>query len=127
MSDRLAEFGGAPVALITFTKPRNLRGFRRRLGLAYPVLADETRAVYRAYGLPRGSWWRVWGVNSVRAYGRLLRRGRRLERPRGDTLQLGGDFVVDRDGRVAYVYRSRGPDDRPSVDDLLDAVRSCRS
>jgi len=126
VSDRLAEFGGAAVVLITFTRPRNLRGFRRRLALAYPVLADETRAVYRAYGLQRGSWWRVWGLKSVRAYGRLLRQGRRLERPSGDTLQLGGDFVVDWDGRLAYAYRSRGPDDRPSVDDLLDAVRSCR-
>jgi hypothetical protein len=67
----------------------------------------------------------VWGLKAVRAYGRLLRQGRRLERPSGDTLQLGGDFVVDRDGRLAYAYRSRGPDDRPSVDDLVDAVRSC--
>jgi peroxiredoxin len=126
VSGRLAEFGGAAVVLITFTRPRNLRAFRRRLALAYPVLADETRAVYRAYGLQRGSWWRVWGLKSVRAYSRLLRQGRRLERPSADTLQLGGGFVVDRDGRLAYAYRSRGPDDRPSVDDLLDAVRSCR-
>ena len=125
MSDRLAELGGAAVVLITFTHPRNLPGFRRRLALAYPVLADETRAVYRAYGLQRGSWWRVWGLKSVRAYGRLFRQGQHLERPTGDTLQLGGDFVVDQDGRLAYAYRSRGPDDRPSVDDLLDAVRSC--
>ena len=126
MSDRLAEFGGAAVVLITFTRPRNLSGFRRRLALAYPVLADETRAVYHAYGLRRGSWWHVWGLKSVRAYGRLLRHGRRLERPSSDTLQLGGDFVVDLDGRLAYAYRSRGPDDRPSVDELLDAVRACR-
>ena len=68
----------------------------------------------------------MWGVNSVRAYGRLLRQSRRLERPTGDTLQLGGDFVVDLMGRLAYVYRSRGPDDHPSVEDLLDAVRTCR-
>jgi peroxiredoxin len=54
VSDRLAEFGAAAVVLITFTRPRNLHGFRRRLALAYPVLADETRAVYRAYGLQRG-------------------------------------------------------------------------
>jgi hypothetical protein len=45
VSDRLAEFSGAPVALITFARPRNLHGFRRRLGLGYPVLTDETRAV----------------------------------------------------------------------------------
>jgi peroxiredoxin len=126
VSDRLAEFGVAAVVLITFTRPRNLHGFRRRLALAYPVLADETRAVYHAYGLRRGTWWRVWGLKSVRAYGRLLHQGGRLERPSGDTLQLGGDFVVDRDGRLAYAYRSTGADDRPSVDDLLDAVRGCR-
>ena len=98
MSDRLAEFSGAAVVLITFTRPHNLHGFRHRLNLAYPVLADETRAVYRAYGLGRGRWWRVWGLGTVRAYGRLLRLGRRLERPSDDTLQLGDDFVVDREG-----------------------------
>ena len=126
MSGRLAEFGGAVVVLITFTRPRNLRGFRRRLGLSYPVLADETRAAYRAYGLGRGSWRRVWGVQTLKAYGRLLRAGRRPRLPAADTLQLGGDFVVDAEGRVVYAYRSAGPDDRPSVDDLVTAVRASR-
>jgi len=123
VSDRIDEFGDAAVVLVTFTCPRNLRGFRRRLGLAYPVLADEDRAVYRAYGLGRGSWRRVWGLGTMRAYGRLLRAGRRPSVPEGDTLQLGGDFVIDPGGRIAYVYRSTGPADRPSVDDLLTAVR----
>jgi hypothetical protein len=36
---------------------------------------------------------------------------------------LGGDFVVGRDGRVAYAFRSTDPDDRPPVDDLIAAVR----
>jgi peroxiredoxin len=126
VSDRLAQFGAAAVVLITFTRPRNLRGFRRRLGLTYPVLADEARAAYRAYGLGRGSWRRVWGLRTMRAYGRLLRAGQRPHLPSEDTLQLGGDFVVDPDGRVAYAYRSAGPDDRPSVDDLITALRAFR-
>jgi peroxiredoxin len=126
VSDRLAEFGAAAVVLITFTRPRNLRGFRRRLGLTYPVLADEARAAYRAYGLGRGSWRRVWGLRTLRAYVRLLRAGRRPHPPSEDTLQLGGDFVVDPDGRVAYAYRSAEPDDRPSVDDLITALRAIR-
>jgi len=126
VSDRIAEFGDAAVALVTFTRPRNLRGFRHRLGLAYSVLADEDRAVYRAYGLGRGRWWRVWSVGTMRAYGRLLRAGHRPTVPEGDTLQLGGDFVIDPCGRIAYAYRSTGPADRPSVDDLLTAVRGCR-
>jgi len=126
VSDRLEKFDGAAVVLVTFTRPRNLRGFRYRLGLRYPVVADETRAVYRAYGLGRGRWWKVWGARSLFAYVRLVRAGRKLERPTDDTLQLGGDFVVDPDGRLVYAYRSDAPDDRPPVDALIDAVRAFR-
>ena len=126
MSDRLDEFGDAVVVLITFTRQRNLRGFRRRLGLRYPVLADETRAAYRAWGLERAPWWRVWSPRTARSYIRLIRGGRRLQRPTEDTRQLGGDFVVDRGGRVSYVHRSARPDDRPPVDELVDAVCAAR-
>ena len=124
MSDRLADLGEAAVALVTFTRQRNLRGYRSRLALAYPVLTDESRACYRAYGLGRGPWWRIWGASTLLAYGRLLRTGqRRLRRPEEDTLQLGGDFVIGRDGRLVFVYRSTGPSDRPAVDALVEAVR----
>jgi peroxiredoxin len=126
VSDRLDEFAGAEVVLVTFTRARNLRGFRHRLGLRFPVVADQTRACYRAYGLGRGPWWRVCGPRVLLEYARLLRAGRRLERPTDDTLQLGGDFVVDRGGKIAYAYRSEDPDDRPSVDALVEAVRACR-
>ncbi len=122
MRDRLDEMGDAEVVLVTFTRARNLRGYRGRLGLPYAVVSDETREAYRAYGLRRGPWWRVWGLRTLREYRRLLRRGSRLERPQEDTRQLGGDFVVDRDGRLAYAYRSQGPSDRPSVDELVAAV-----
>ena len=126
MSDRLQAFDDASVVLITFTRQRNLRGFRRLLQLRYPVLADETRAVYRAYGLGRASWRRIWTWRTLRAYGRLLRAGHRLRRPTEDTRQLGGDFVVDPRGRLAYAYRSRTPDDRPAVDELVVAVNAAR-
>lgn len=123
MRDRLDELEGCEVALVTFAAPRALRGYRGRLGLPYPVLADPDRSAYRAYGLGRGRWWRVWGPATLRTYGRLVRRGERVERPTDDTLQLGGDFVVGPTGRLVYVYRSRGPADRPPVDDLVGAVR----
>ena len=126
MSDRLDDFGDAAVALITFTRPRNVAGFRRRLGLRYPVLADEARDAYHAYGLGRAPWWRVWGPRTLGAYARLLRAGRRLDRPTQDTRQLGGDFVVDPTGRLSYAYRSSRPDDRPAVDALVAAVGASR-
>lgn len=122
MRDRLDDLGDAAVALVTFTRARNLRGYRSRFGLPFAVLADEAREVYRAYGLGRGPWWRIWGPATVRAYARLLRRGAHLQAPKEDTLQLGGDFVVGRDGRLVYAYRSKGPDDRPAVDELVAAA-----
>lgn len=78
---------------------------------------------YRAYGLGRGSVWKVWGPKVWWAYLRLIRRGRRFQRPTEDTLQLGGDFVVGRDGRLVYAFRSADAADRPSVGDLTAAVR----
>ena len=48
-----------------------------------------------------------------------------VRRPTEDTRQLGGDVVVDRDGRLAYLFRSSEPDDRPAVDELVDAIRRC--
>ena len=126
MRDRLDELGDAAIVLITFTRTRNLKGYRARLGLPFPVLADEDRAVYRAYGLGRGSVWRVYGWRTLRRYWQLLRQGRELGRPSEDTLQLGGDFVVAPDGTLAYAFRSTGPDDRPEVDDLIRVVGNLR-
>jgi hypothetical protein len=123
VGERLDELDGAAVVLVTFTRQRNLRGFRSRFGMPFPVLADEERVAYRSYGLGRGPWWRIWGPATVRAYAPLVLRGARLQRPTEDTLQLGGDFVVGRDGRIVYAYRSKGPGDRPTVDDLVAAVR----
>jgi len=122
--DRLAELGDAEVVVVTFTRQRNLRGYRSRFVDPLTVLADEDRQVYRAYGLGRGPWWTVYGLSTIRRYAGLLLKGRRFERPKEDTLQLGGDFVVGRDGRLLLAFRSTGPDDRPSVDDLIAAVRS---
>lgn len=124
MRDRLAEFADAEVAVVLFTRPRNLAGYRRRFVEPLTVVSDEGRAGYRAYGFPSGPWWKVWGPKVWLRYAQLLRRGASFERPTEDTSQLGGDVVVGRDGRIVYLFRSKAPDERPPVDDLVEAVRS---
>jgi peroxiredoxin len=121
--DHRDQLGDSEVVVITFTRPRNLAGYRRRFAHPLTVLADEHRRTYRAYGLGRGPVWRVYGLGTIRRYARLLARGHRLEKPHEDTLQLGGDFVVGRDGRLVYAFSSKGPDDRPPVEELVAAVR----
>jgi hypothetical protein len=121
--DRLDEFDGAEVVVVTFTRPRNLAGYRRRFAEPLRVVADPDRVLYRALGLGRGGWWQIWGPATMWRYATLVARGRRPEPSREDTRQLGGDAVIDAEGRVQWRYQGSGPDDRPSVDELLDALR----
>lgn len=93
--------------------------------MAFPVLLDQDRITYRAFGLGRGSFRRVWGWKAARRYLDILRAEGTagLKRPTEDTLQLGGDFVVDPEGNLSYGFWGDGPDDRPSTEDLIAAVR----
>ena len=125
MRDRLDELGeSTEVVLITFTDLEALAEYRDRNALPFTVVSDADRAAYRVFGLGRGSVARVWGWRAGLRYVGLLRDSglRALRRPTEDTLQLGGDFVVDPDGTLVYGFWGDGPDDRPSVDDLIAAV-----
>lgn len=125
MSDRLDELGEkTDVVVVTFTEPERLGGYLATNDLPFPVLIDKDRAAYSSYGLARASLARVWGLRAARRYIQLFRQGgwRDLRRPVEDTRQLGGDFVVDPDGVLVYGFWGEGPDDRPSVDELIAAV-----
>lgn len=125
MRDRLDELGDTTdVVLITFTDPANLADYAATNELPFPILIDSKRAAYAAYGLGRGSVARVYGWKSIRRYIEILRAGNSgpMKRATEDTLQLGGDFIVDADGLLAYGFWGAGPDDRPSVDDLVNAL-----
>ena len=101
-----------------------LKLFRRELDLPFEYYGDPSRESYEAFGFGRGSVARVWLDPRVwRRYAALLLRGRRLRPAAGeDTLQLGGDVVADAEGVVRWVYRSVGPEDRPSVREVAAAV-----
>ncbi len=115
---------GADIAVVTFSQPDFLRAFEEQMGLPFRIYADPDRAVYRAFGFERGSFARVWlDPRVLLRYAQLLRRGRRLQRSDQDMLQLGGDVVIDRRGRLAWIHRSEGPEDRPTVETVASAVR----
>lgn len=125
MRDRIDELGDqAIVVLVTFTAPDELRDYAARHDLGFLALRDPDRSGYRAFGLGRGSLRRVWGLRAARRYISLIRHDGigGLHRPTEDTRQLGGDFVIDADGRLAWGFWSEGPDDRPTVGELVAAV-----
>lgn len=113
--------------LVTFTDPAQLAQYLRWSDIRYGAVIDPNRAVYRAYGLGRASFSRVWGLKNLRRYLQIMagRSLTKIRKPTEDTRQLGGDFVIDREGKLVWGYWPEGPDDRPSVQQLVDAVRAC--
>ncbi|MEA2391755.1 MAG: hypothetical protein QOK31_1864 [Solirubrobacteraceae bacterium] len=119
---------GVRIGCVTFAIPRLLAAFARDLGRdEIALLGDPERHTYDAFGFERASVARVWLDPRVwRRYATLLARGRRPRAPQGDTLQLGGDVILDAGGRVRAIWRSKGPEDRPTLDELRDALESMR-
>jgi hypothetical protein len=114
----------AVVSAVSFEPPEQVTRFGRSLGLPFAALSDPQRAGYAAFGFARGASDKMWSWQTAGAYLRGLTRGELPRRPRGDLDQLGGDVVLDAAGRLVYRFRGETPAERPSVDDLLGALRT---
>lgn len=118
--DRLEAVGGTAVFVVHDEPALVRRTMLAGLDVPFPLLVDRERRAYRAWGLRRGSVFATWLYPRAWAgYARLLASGRERLRGRGrDTLQLGGDFVLDRAATIVYA-RPQQRDDRPLVAVLL--------
>jgi len=115
---------GVAVLVVTFEAGFLARAYIEDTRLAWPLVVDESRALYAAYGMLRGRAWDIWGPATWLAYARSLARGGALRRATGDVSQLGGDVLIDPDGIVRVHHVGSGPADRPSVQSLLAVVRA---
>lgn len=112
------------VCVVTFEAGSLATAYARETGLTWPLLVDADRALYRAYGMERGSAWEIFGPASLWKYATLLARGRRLRQPGSDIHQLGGDVLIDPEGTVRLHRVAAGPADRPSLGELLAPIRN---
>ena len=111
------EAHGVDVLIVSFEPVARVRLFAEGVDHGWPILTDESRACYAAYGLSRTSWLRAWlSPRTLAHYLRAALVQRRLpRRPEADTLQLGGDIIIDTEGIIRFVHRSVEPADRPDV------------
>jgi peroxiredoxin len=124
------EAAGLSVVLIGQATPRHAAHFRRRMGVDFPVLADESRESYRLAGAKVGTLSEVAGPRSVAAGAiRTIRsRGKVMQsRVIGHAYQLGGAMIVMPDGRVAWAKMSESADDTAEAREILDAARAAIS
>jgi peroxiredoxin len=120
---------GGEVLVISFAPPAAVAAYLAETPMPFPVLSDPTQTSYRALGLGRTSWHALLRPGVLAGYLRLVLQGWRPRKANKeeDVLQLGGDFVIDPQGRLVYAHRSAEPTDRPPVEELLEAVRLAAS
>ena len=121
--EQLAE-ARCSVLVVAQAKPEVLSLYLARQRWHVPVASDPERAAYRAFGLDRTGWLTFFRPKVLWGYLRGLLRGYgpRATYAGEDVLQLGGDFMLDKRGRVVFAHPSTTPTDRPSVRAIRDAL-----
>jgi len=119
------EEAGAAVTLIGLGSPDQASAFCADRDVAFACVTSPDRSAHRAYGLRRGTFdqvagprvWFPWIRNQIgeKHQGRF---------GQGDTAQLPGTFVVDRQGIVRFAHRGRRSNDNPSNEEVLASVRA---
>ena len=99
------------------------RAYVADTGLAWPLLIDQDRATYAAYGMLQASLWDVWGPRSMAASVKALVAGERLGAAGEDVHQRGGNVLIDPEGVVRLHHVGRGPADRPAAETILSLVQ----
>jgi hypothetical protein len=86
-------------------------------------VADPDLEAYHSYGLGRLSPWAAYGLKITWHYMRFIAQGKPLRIPKQSTLQRGGDFVISRDGKITLSLIGKDQSERPSINDVLAALR----
>ncbi len=117
---------GVGIAALFFSQVHRLPQYRTHFEIpdSIPLLADEGRTVYKAYGMRVGSLREIYSPQVIAKYARLIRGGMKMQmKTDEDTRQLGGDVIVGPDGRIILAHCSKNQADRPSVETLVATIR----
>lgn len=130
VQSRKAEFEAlnGKVIVVSFGNVEGAQKWLQDTNCEFRMFVDPGRQLYNALGLRR-SVAKVWSISSLVYYAEQKRAGRKLVAmfEEDDLTQMGGDFIFDKDGTLALVYRSKVSTDRPSVDDLLKCVKDVKT
>ena len=116
------EADGVRVALVLMAKESEAEPFLEKYGLGdLPRVSDPGQAVYRAFGLNRGSLLQLFGLKTwVRGFQSAFVEGHTQGTTVGDSFQMPGVFLVFH-GEVLRAYRHQSPADRPNYVSLAQS------
>ena len=112
---------GADAAIVTMGPPEEAAKLSRRYQCAFPCLSDPRAEAYRAFGLERGGVAQVITPRIILRAAVATLKGN-YGGPMGDVFQMGGTFLIDREGIVRYRYRNRDAADNAPIEEVLAAL-----
>ena len=115
---------GVRVLTVTFESPESARVYSEETESPWPVLVDEGRSLYRGYGYERSKIRHLINWSTMRTYFQEALAGRWPRWPVSDTVQQGGDILIDPTGIVRFMYIGDGPGDRPDVERIIKVCRA---
>lgn len=107
------------IVVVTFESLSSARSYCEETGLDWPLLIDESKGLYRDYGMLAASLWDIWGPKTWWVYGQEILKGHKPKKTTADIYQRGGDVLIDQEGVVRLHHVSAGPADRPSIATIL--------
>ena len=110
------------IVVVTFEPDVSSVNYVKETALTWPLIVDETRTLYKSYGMESASFLDIWGPKTWLAYIKELLKGQKLKKSDADIRQRGGDVLIDPDGIVRLHHVGAGPGDRPGVEMILKAT-----
>ena len=124
LRDHEEEFSKQNVKIVVVTFESNLlsKNYVEETSLTWPLIIDETRELYRSYGMFSSSFWNIWGPKTWLSYLKEVIKGQKLKKSESDVMQCGGNVLIDPNGIVQMHYVGKGPGDRPSIEMILKVI-----
>ncbi|CAF1919559.1 unnamed protein product [Rotaria magnacalcarata] len=99
----------------------SVRQWKNEVECPFEIYCDSDRRLYHYFGFPGKAYARVWNVQTLDYYVEQKLNGKKLPTAldkNDDPNQMGGNVIIDQNGQVIWVYKSKSPTDRPSVKQL---------
>ena len=114
---------GIQVVIVGMGSPAETEEFRKRFDLPFPFICDPEKKLYTAYGLKRASFQQIASPDILLKGFQAFIQGHSPGLPKGDPMQMSGEFIIDRNGRFILQHYAEDISNHLPVEAILEAVK----
>ena len=115
---------GLQVVSVGIGEPKHAQRYCTKLAPSTICVLNEDLSAYRAYGFRRTKPSQLLTLDVVMSGAKAVLSGHTQGEATGDTLMIGGNFIIDPNGIIRYAYYSKVAGDHPSFKDILQAAQN---